>query len=216
MDRLAIILVCILGAAACAVPYADVMKDLEGAEPCCTALAGLPFQQLDQGQEKRTELDGNSPVFLFPSGKSRFAAFELPPFTSPYRIVIESFMMGDTVERGYIFFPHLLTLDSGRRIMRSFGRDLFALRKAGMFETWSVPYKLAGTLEMREDSGSERYLVVLTTDELLQARTSITTMRVVPLILPGVVSALPAGTEEKFIRHAPVGKLRIRLEPPGP
>jgi hypothetical protein len=81
-----------------------------------------------------------------------------------------------------------------------------------MTETWGYPYKLAGTFDVREENRDERYLVVITTDELLRARTSLTTMKAVPIIIPGIVTAVPAGTEEKLIRHAPVGTLVITME----
>jgi hypothetical protein len=65
---------------------------------------------------------------------------------------------------------------------------------------------------VREENRDERYFVVITTDELLRARTSLTTMKVVPIIIPGIVTAVPSGTEEKLIRHAPVGTLVITIE----
>jgi maltose operon protein len=197
----------------CAVPYTDVMKGFEAAQPCCASMADLPFRQLPVGQPVKIELTASSPAYLFDSGKSYFAAYALPAFTGPCRIVVESFMIGDQIDKAYLFFPHVLTLDGDHRVVRSAGRDLFTLQKAGMTETWGLPHKLAGAIEVREENRDERYLVILTTEELLRARTSLATMKVVPFILPGIVGALPAGKEMKLIRHAPVGKLVIRLEP---
>jgi maltose operon protein len=200
------------GASACSIPYADVMKSFEAAAPCCSSMAGFLYRPLSYGQELKIELNASSPAYFFPSGKSYFAAFALPIFEGPYRVTVESFMVGEELDRAYLFSPHLIILDDGHRIVRTIGHDLFTLRKAGMTETWGYPYKLAGTFDVREENRDERYLVVMTTDELLHARTSLTTMKVVPIIIPGIVTAVPAGTEEKLIRHAPVGTLVIKLE----
>lgn len=206
--------VILVGASACSVPYADVMKSFEAAASCCTSMDGFLYRQLSHGQELKVELNASSPAYLFPSGKSYFAAFALPIFERPYRITVESFVVGEEIDRAYLFSPHLIILDNNHRIVRTIGHDHFTLRKAGMTETWGYPYKLAGTFDMREENRDERYLVVMTTDELLRTRTSLTTMKVVPIIIPGLVTAVPTGTEEKHIRHAPVGSLVIKLESP--
>ena len=68
--------------------------------------------------------------------------------------------------------------------------------------------KLEAQIDFTEDKG-EKYLIVLTTDELLEAKTSMSTWRFVPIILPGIVGAVPVGKDEILIPHSPMGRINV-------
>lgn len=200
-------------ATACAAPYTDIMKSYQAATPCCRTMAEFPIKKLPESGSVTVELDARSPAYVFDTGKSYFQLLDLPAFRTPYRIAIESYMLGDDINHAYIFFPQVLILDKDHQVLRRPGRDQFELKRTGMTETWGLQYKLSASLAFTEENRHERYLVIVTTEELLATRTSLTTRKVVPIILPGIVSAVPAGTEEKQIPHSPMGRITVTVGP---
>ncbi|MEZ5542186.1 MAG: MalM family protein [Pseudomonadota bacterium] len=200
--------------AACATPYKEAIRPFESAEPCCESMADLPFRMLAVERKEKIELNTASPAFNFDSGKSYFTAFELPPFSGPYRIVIESLFVGDNVSTSYVFYPHILTLDESHNIIRSSGKGLFAVRRAGLTETWGYLRKLSGSIEVCEKNRDERFLVIMTTEELLHLQTPELAWSGMPVVIPsaGVFGYIPTGKELKQIPHSPVGKLTIWIE----
>ena len=78
----------------------------------------------------------NRRLYLFDTGKSYFQSFELPVVRTPYRITVESYLLGDEIDRAYVFFPHVLILDKDHKVVRTAGKELFELKKTGMTETW--------------------------------------------------------------------------------
>ena len=182
---------------ACAGPYADVLRSLDAAPSCCASMAALPYRSLVFGQRAAVELTTSSPAYSFPSGKSYFVAFKLPPFTEPYRIFIDSYLLGDSIDDAAIFMPIVLTFDGHYNGARSFDEHLFRLRSNGLTDTWGLPHKLAGTIEVRDKNLDERYLVILTREELVRSWISITP---------------PGEAEKERIRTVPVGRLLLRLE----
>jgi hypothetical protein len=75
---------------------------------------------------------------------------------------------------------------------------------------------LSASLAFTKEDRNERYLVTVTTDELLKTRTSLTIRKVIPIIRPGVVSALPRGMKEQNIPHAPMGRITVTIGPAAP
>jgi maltose operon protein len=184
-------------ASACAGPYAGVLKRLDAQPSCCASMAGLPFRQLVFGQRAMVDLTTASPAYLFPSGKSYFAAFMLPPYTGPYRIIIDSYLLGDGSGDAAVFLPVVLTLDGQHNKARFFDERLFQLHLSTPGGTPGPPHRLTGTIEMGEEARGERYLVILTKEELMRS---------------WIVINSPGEEERKRIRTVPVGNLQLRLE----
>lgn len=206
---------CFLLLLGCAAPYASVMKSYQDAPLCCRSVKEFEFQKLTVGQSVNFEIDVHSKAYLFDTGKSYFKSFELPPYVKPYHIVVASYMLGDHIDSAYIFFPYVMIMDKDYRIVRSIGRETFELKKTGVTETWGLRYKLEGGMDFREENANEKYLIILTTDELLKAKTSLKTMKAVPIILPGIVGAVPVGKEEKLVPHSPAGKITVTVTTSG-
>lgn len=201
--------------AGCSTPYATVMTRYREAPVSCRSFSEFPFEDLQPGDSKSFDLNNKSPAFAFDTGKSYFKAFRLPPYVHPYRIVVRSYMLGDTVDSAYILCPQAIFLNEKFETVRRTDYRFLKLATAGFVEisreTWGLGWKLEGEIAVGDANRDERYLVVYTTAELLGARTSVSTWRAVPIILPGFVTAIPTGKEEVLVPHSPVGRVNVSL-----
>ena len=199
----------------CATPLARTISQYQKAAICCNSMEKFSFEPLEIGDSKSFNLNETSPAYQFSTGKSYFKAFLLPQSPYPYVIVIRSYMLGDHIDSAYIFFPQVITMNKNYELIRATDPRTFKLEKAGFIETtketWGLMYKLEGEMRFTEDNNDERYLIIQTTDELLGAKTSLSTWRTVPVILPGIVGVVPTGTKEVVIPHSPAGRISISI-----
>jgi len=201
----------------CAKPYGAVLRQFNEAPPCCTSLAELPVDSLHLGDTKSFDLGGNSPAYQFTTGKSYFRAFALPQGTYPYEVIVSSFLIGDDLKSAYLFFPKLITLDENRKVVRATGPETFTLQQAGYLETMGqtagLRHKLEGRFIFTDGSQDERYLIVLTTDDLLLGMTTVSAAGDVPLLTPGYTVTVSAKRYDVQVPHAPAGRVSISLAP---
>ncbi|HEY6872698.1 MAG TPA: MalM family protein [Geobacteraceae bacterium] len=201
----------------CAKPYGAALRQYNEAPVCCASLAELPVEPLHLGDTKSFNLGGNSPAYRFTTGKSYFRAFSLPQGPYPYKVTARSFLIGDDLKTAYIFFPKLMTLDENRRVIRTTGPETFTLQQAGYIETMEqtagLLHKLEGELIFPDGSKGERYLVVMTTDDLLMGMTAISAAGEVPLLTPGYAITVSGKRSEAHVPHAPAGRVSISLAP---
>lgn len=199
----------------CSVPYTKTITQYQNAAICCASIDKFSFETLQIGDSKSFDLNERSPAYQFFTGKSYFKAFLLPQSSYPYVITVTSYMLGDNIDSAYILFPQIITLNEDYKLIRSSDPNNVRLLKAGFSETaketWGLMYKLVVELHFEESNKLERYLIVLTTKELLGAKTSLSTLRVVPIVWPGVVGAIPVGTKEVLIPHSPAGRINVSL-----
>ncbi len=211
----------LLGAAmlsqGCAKPYSAVLRQFSDAPSCCASLADLPVEPLRPGDTKSFDLGGDNPAYRFATGKSYFRAFALPQGGYPYRVIVRSFLIGDDLKTAYLFFPKIVTLDENRQVVRATGPEAFTLQQAGYLETMGqtagLRHKLEGELVFTDGSMKERYLVVLTTDDLLLGTTPVPAGGDVPLLTPGYTVTAPENRNEVLVPHAPAGRVSISLAP---
>jgi hypothetical protein len=88
------------------------------------------------------------------------------------------------------------------------------VKKAGVTETASVSWTALGIKfedALLVDHRDARYVVVYTTDEMLKTVSPYSTLRIAPVILPGLVTAVPTGTDMVLIPHSPQGILSIEI-----
>jgi hypothetical protein len=200
----------------CSIPYAKTISQYENAALCCSSMDKFTFEALQVGDSKSFDLNEKSPAYQFLTGKSYFKAFLLPQSSYPYVVTVTSYMVGDTIDSAYIFCPRVITLYEDREPIRSTDPNNLKLIRAGFFETLKetggIRYKLEVELPFTENNKTEKYLIVLTTSELLRAKTSLSTLRTIPIIFPGVVGVVPVGTEEVLIPHSPAGHIKIILD----
>jgi hypothetical protein len=201
--------------AGCAAPLGTVVTRHDQAPVCCTALKELRYESIARGEEKSFDLNERSPAYAFESGRSYFRAFVLPQDGTPYTITVQSYMLGESTDVAYIFAPAIMTLNEKFEPVRRSDPADFRLKQAGFAETveqtWGLMYKLEGQMSFAEANRDEKYLILLTTSELLKAKTSLSTLRVIPIILPGFVTALPVGEREVLVPHSPAGRITLSV-----
>ncbi len=211
----------LLGAAlllqSCTTSYGTAVRQYGDAPLCCASLADLPVEPLQAGDKKSFDLSDGAPAYRFTTGKSYFRAFALPQGPYPYRVTVRSFLVGDRLKSAYLFFPQLITLDEQRRVVRTTGPGTFSLERADLLETLretgGLGYKLEGGLTFTADNRDERYLVVLTTDELLRGKTAVSTAGTVPMFLPAYSGTALSSANEAEVPHAPAGRVAISVSP---
>ena len=202
----------------CAKPYGSVVSYYREVQVCCASMAELPIDELQAGGKITFDLGAGSPAYQFDTGKSYFRAYLLPLQGYPYRVTVSSYLVGDYLKSAYLFFPQLITLDEKRNIVRTTGPGTFGVTRTnfieGMQTAGNFRYKIEGGLTFTETNRDERYLVVLTTDELLRMKTPVPS-REVPMLLPGSTWT-SAKASEVMVPHAPGGKISISLSPLAP
>lgn len=195
--------------------YEVEINKYRAAPVCCQFFSEFPFEELRPGDSKSFDLNEESPAFVFDTGKSYFKAFRLPPFSAPYQVSVRSYILGNDLRSAYIFIPQALLLNDRYEVVRNIDFRYLKLEKAGFAETvketWGIMRKLEGHIDMTEENRKECFLVILTTDKLLTAKISTSRWVVFPIIFPGIVTAVPIGTEEVLVPASPVGHLNVSV-----
>jgi hypothetical protein len=209
----------LFGAMSCAtlVSHENAVDSLRKTRSCCESITQFKYDQLTEADEVSFNLDASSDAFNFQSGKSYFRAFHLPEMPLPYRIRITSWALGEHINKAHIFYPQVVLLDENFGIIWQSAPGDFLLGKAGVGETvsktWGLPVKLEGSVLI--DNPSAKFVLLFTTQELMSHTSPYVTRQVVPIILPGVVTAVPGPEETVFIQHSPFGLLNLEILPVG-
>jgi maltose operon protein len=203
----------------CSKRYATVVRELGEAPVCCASMEELPAEPLQVGDTRNFGLGAGSPAYRFATGKSHFRAFALPEGPYPYRVTVDSFLVGDHLKSAYLFYPQLLTLDKDRRVVRTSGPDTFGLERTGFIEalrqTEGVHRKVTGGLTFGDANRDERYLLVLTTDALLKERTPVPVGGETPVLTLGTTE-MELAREQVRVPHAPAGRISLSVVPLSP
>jgi maltose operon protein len=207
--------VALLSAGCATTSYEVVMTRYREAPICCKSFSVFSYEDLHPGDSKSFDLNDQSPAFTFDTGKSYFKAFRLPPFSAPYRIIIRSYILGDDLRSAYIFLPQVTLLNDRNEVTRSTDFRFLKLEEAGFAETaketWGIMRKLEGHIDVTAENRQERYLIVFTTEKLLTARMSTSRWVSVPIIFPGIVTAIPVGKEEVLVPASPAGRINVSV-----
>jgi hypothetical protein len=201
-------------AAGCAKNYRTAVTGFRDAPVCCSSLADIPVEPLKMGGSTHFTLEEGTPAFRFATGKSYFRAFRLPDGPYPYRVTIDSYLVGGYLKSAYLFRPVVLTLDADRTPVRTIAGGDFTVERAGfaeaMWQAGGLKQKLSGGVDFTAEN-RERYLVVLTTDALLKETTAVPVGGDSTMLLLGS-GGVAAKTEEVRVPHAPTGRLGISVE----
>jgi len=198
----------------CFVDYKTAVDSLKESAVCCGSLAEFKYEPIPKEGVISFKIDKSSAAFMFQSGKSYFKAFALPMREGPYYLHIKSFGLGEQIRDAHIFYPQVALLDEQFTVLKQSDSADFSLKKAGPAETASVswtalPIKVEGSFLV--ENPQTKHIVLFTSDKLLAASSPFLTMSTLPVILPGIVTALPAGQERVRIRHSPFGMLHIEI-----
>lgn len=193
----------------CTAPLKTVTRQYEDAPLCCKSFRDFDYEKIEAGDRKKFRIDGDSRAFLFDTGKSFFMAFELPEYRRPYSITIKSFFIGDRIQTSYIFSPEVIFLDEDFKVARKIDGRAFRYVKPFFGPARNLKVEIPVTDEDQPD----KYMIILTTKNLLERKTGIVVPIIIPLIFPGLVGAVPMGSDYVQVPHSPVGKIKIELKP---
>jgi maltose operon protein len=129
---------------------------------CCDSFDQVPFNQLDEGSEKLVVIDLNSPSYDFATGKSFFAAFELPQTNSAQVVTIIS-----TVQDN-VFVPSMTVL--GQDFENLTNTFIPKLVLEGRAISHPQRYVLTVTVNSQE-SDTARYIILHTTKDAIEGET---------------------------------------------
>jgi maltose operon protein len=197
------------------VSYRSAVENLRSAPSCCVSFAQFKYEALPGGTVIRFNLDASSNAFDFRTGKSYFKAFMLPEKALPCQLQITSWALGEHINKAHIFYPQVAVLDADFAVVSQSAPGDFILSKASvgetLKETGGLPVKIEGSLTV--DDPRAKFVVVYTTPELMESTSRYAVRQAIPIVLPGMVTAIPGPETEVSIRHSPFGLLRIRIAP---
>lgn len=208
----------LISSCAAMVTQRKAVDSLMDSIPCCTSMAEFRYEPLPSGEPVAFRLDQNSDSFVFPSGKSYFKAFNLPEMKLPYPIQVKSFALGESINSAHVFYPKILLLDDHFAVRKVNAPVDFSLTKSGLKETSSVSWgllRLKLETSFLVDIPDAKYLVIYTTRELMESKTSeymANQMQPIPIPVPGglIIGAIPLDPLPVNIPHSPFGWIYIK------
>ncbi|WP_240036338.1 MalM family protein [Aeromonas hydrophila] len=181
----------------------NALQQLGAASVCCNSLSGLTYQPLTADQKRIVAIDGNSPVFTFPEGKSYFAAFKLPSNSGDLKITVAG-LIDKT-----LFNPTVLLLDSQFKPTRTIGSDIITYKPARMLDGDRVEGVFTVDRSYVGNPNNESYMVIFTT----QATLSQTTQAMSPSkLMAKSLSVQDYGAKDPLIPHSAWGVLTLEVE----
>jgi maltose operon protein len=169
----------------CTTQYFSLLERYRNAPICCEAISEFAFESIQIGDKLGFHLNEKSPAYMFKTGKSYFKAFELPQSSYPYQVSVGSCILGgfdpDYALFPYVFFPQLLTLNEKYEVVRSSYPVDFRAREVllteidhieSILEPYCSGHIVEGKIFFLEENKTEKYLIIMTTNELRKAKTS--------------------------------------------
>ena len=189
----------------CQTPGSQVAKQsheqLVTATVCCKTIGEAKVRSLPM-QDTDLELSVASQAFNFEDGKAFFEVFQLPPYVTPYSILIGSRAAGTTQDRS-VMAPRITLLDGNFQPTRHF--DERTLRQRGGV--------LERTVFINPDDHAERYLVLYGSPIESSHDNTIGVVGVTPIFVGPGMFIMPTGSEIKSSLHySPTGKYFLHIE----
>ena len=200
--------------AACSVTHEYAIEKYKVSKTCCKDMSEFEYHVLTTEKAFMIDINENSKLFNFKSGKSYFVGLKLLDFNQPYNVTLKSYALGDHIDKSHIFFPEVLALNDNFSVISKSTKNSFNILKASFNEAFKenkggLLIKLEGVFMI--DSPAIKYLVILTTDNILSDSTSFLTQRFFTIILPGIVGAVPSHKEVVQIPHSPFGRIVVTM-----
>lgn len=182
---------------------ASALQQLGSATVCCTNINELQYQPLAAEQKRVVAIDGSSPAFNFPEGKSYYAAFKLPTNSGDLKITVAG-LIDKT-----LFNPTVLLLDSQFKPTRTIGADIITYKPARMLDGDRVEGVFTIDRSYVGNPNNETYMVIYTT----QATLSQTTQAMSPSkMMAKSLSVQDYGAKDPLIPHSAWGVVKIDVE----
>lgn len=182
---------------------ASALQQLGTATVCCSGISELQYQPLAAEQKKLIAIDGSSPAFNFPEGKSYYAAFKLPTNSGDLKITVAG-LIDKT-----LFNPTVLMLDSQFKPTRTIGSDIITYKPARLLDGDRVEGVFTIDRSYVGNPNNETYMVIYTT----QATLSQTTQAMSPSkMMAKSLSVQDYGAKDPIIPHSAWGVVTIDVE----
>ena len=182
---------------------ASALQQLGSATVCCTSINELQYQPLAAEQKRVVAIDGTSPAFNFPEGKSFYAAFKLPTNSGDLKITVAG-LIDKT-----LFNPTVLLLDSQFKPTRTIGADIITYKPARMLDGDRVEGVFTIDRSYVGNPNNETYMVIYTT----QATLSQTTQAMSPSkMMAKSMSVQDYGAKDPLIPHSAWGVVTLDVE----
>jgi maltose operon protein len=196
----------LLALAGCAVPLADQLDTLSRASVCCTQLSEFKYQKLTANETRSVSLDEKSLAYVFESGKSFFAAFELPTFSQPYTVSLYSTPHPAGNGRGTVLRPRIMLLDASFEITRTLADVPFRV---------GAGHALVKDFFVNRANRDERYLVVYTAPSEKETE-KLMTFAPTGVMIGAVYLPIDGHQSEQTVSNAAVGSFTLKLKPYSP
>ncbi|MGU5728758.1 MalM family protein [Aeromonas jandaei] len=148
-------------------------------------------------------IDGSSPAFNFPEGKSYYAAFKLPTNSGDLKITVAG-LIDKT-----LFNPTVLMLDSQFKPTRTIGSEIITYKPARLLDGDRVEGVFTIDRSYVGNPNNETYMVIYTT----QATLSRTTQAMSPSkMMAKSLSVQDYGAKDPLIPHSAWGVVSIDVE----
>lgn len=182
---------------------ASALQQLGSATVCCTSINELQYQPLAAEQKRVVAIDGSSPAFNFPEGKSYYAAFKLPTNSGDLKITVAG-LIDKT-----LFNPTVLLLDSQFKPTRTIGANIITYKPARMLDGDRVEGVFTIDRSYVGNPNNETYMVIYTT----QATLSQTTQAMSPSkMMAKSLSVQDYGAKDQLIPHSAWGVVTLDVE----
>lgn len=86
-------------------------NDLATRDPCCQAPANFEYTHIEPGKSVEVNIKADSPVYVFPEGKSHFAALRLPTVDGDRKLLVKTFSSGLLMSWSHVFCSAITFLD---------------------------------------------------------------------------------------------------------
>lgn len=182
---------------------ASALQQLGTATVCCSSINELQYQPLAAEQKRVVAIDGSSPAFNFPEGKSYYAAFKLPSNSGDLKITVAG-LIDKT-----LFNPTVLLLDSQFKPTRTIGANIITYKPARMLDGDRVEGVFTIDRSYVGNPNNETYMVIYTT----QATLNQTTQAMSPSkMMAKSLSVQDYGAKDPLIPHSAWGVVKIDVE----
>ncbi|MBL0491633.1 MalM family protein [Aeromonas veronii] len=182
---------------------ASALQQLGTATVCCSSINELQYQPLAAEQKRVVAIDGSSPAFNFPEGKSYYAAFKLPSNSGDLKITVAG-LIDKT-----LFNPTVLLLDSQFKPTRTIGANIITYKPARMLDGDRVEGVFTIDRSYVGNPNNETYMVIYTT----QATLNQTTQAMSPSkMMAKSMSVQDYGAKDPLIPHSAWGVVTLDVE----
>jgi len=188
----------------CATPLNEQLTHLQKATVCCKHYNEINYEKLNLPDAKKVEFKPESPAFNFESGKSFFAAYQLPPFSGPYNVTLHAYPsagMGDSTT----LRPKILLLDEAFNVTRQIDESNAHIRNSAG--------KVVMDFFVNKSDRKDYYIILHTIPN--RENSGITSKVYSPVIIPIGTVVVPIDGKEssRTTYYSPMGILELRLSP---